>query len=425
MGELLRRLRRKAEALDAVDELARFRARFYIPPDTVYMDGNSLGLLSVNAERSVLRVLDQWRTLAIDGWLDAQPPWFWAGEHLGELACPLLGAEPDEVVLTGSTTANLISLAAAFYRPNQSRYKIVVDELNFPSDLYALAGLAEMLGYEPQRAIVLVRSGDGLIIDEEDIIAAMGPDVALVVVAGALYRSGQLLDMGRLCQAASDRGIPIGFDLSHSIGAVPHFLDDWGADFAFFCTYKYLNGGPGSTAGLYVNRRHRHVWPALRGWWGSDKQRQFDMSLEYRPASSAGRFQIGTNNLLSLAAVAGSLELFAEAGIERVRKKSLQLTDLLMEGIDLMSDLGVAVGTPREHERRGGHVAVLCEHAAGVADRLKAHRVIPDYRPPNIVRLAPVALYNTFADVCTALEHLEDILAAREYERARPMREIT
>jgi len=407
--------------LDAEDPLAPFRDRFYQIPGVIYMDGNSLGLLSKDAEETLLRVLDEWRRLGISGWTQGETPWIWYGERLGALEAQLVGAEPEEVVVAGSTTVNLHTLVATFYKPEGRRKRILADELNFPSDIYALAAQIRLRGGDPNEDLMLIRSSDGRTIDEGDIIEAMTDEAALAVLPSVYYRSGQLLDMGRLTAAARERGVPIGFDCSHSVGVVPHRFDDWGVDFAFWCNYKYMNGGPGSTASLYVNRRHFGAWPGLAGWWGHDRATQFDMNIGFTPAGNAGAWQIGTISMLSSAPIEGATRLTLEAGMENIRRKSLRITAYLMFLVDELlsrSPYNFSVGTPREPERRGGHVAV--EHpkeAFRIADALKARGVLPDFRPPNVIRLAPIPLYTSYRDVWRVAQHLKAIIDGREYER--------
>ena len=417
-----------ARALDAADPLAAFRDRFYIQPGMVYLDGNSLGLLSRDAEAEVLRVLGEWRDLGIDGWMRADPPWYWIGESLGALVAPLVGAAPEEVVITGSTTMNVHALVSTFYQPEGARTRILATALDFPSDIYALQGQIALRGGDPDRDLVAVPSADGRTMDEDDLIAAMTDDVALVFLPSVLYRSGQLLDMERLTAAAHARGIPIGFDCAHSAGAVPHRFSDWDVDFAVWCSYKYLNAGPGAVAGLYVNRKHFDTRPGLAGWWGSDKDRQFDMRHEFTGANGAGAWQIGTPPLLGLAPLAGSLRIVAEAGMDRLREKSLAQTDYLVELLEATGltgeRYGYRIGTPAGHARRGGHIAV--EHAAGpgVARALKRRGVIPDFRPPDVVRLAPIPLYTSYHDIWTAVGHLREIIERDEHLKGDGGREL-
>lgn len=406
---------------DRDDPLRRFRERFYIPEGCVYMDGNSLGLASRDAEACILRVLKEWKTLGIHGWLDAKPSWFTFPEHAGKLMAPLIGAKAEEVVLAASTTANMHVLVATFYRPEGTRKKILADELNFPSDLYALSSQIALRGGNTKENLILARSSDGHTLDEDEIIRLMDDSVALVLLPSVLYRSGQLLDMERLTRAAHDRGIPVGFDCSHSVGSVPHRFDAWGTDFAFFCSYKHLNGGPGAPAFLYVNERHFGTAPGLAGWFGFRKERQFDMALEFDPQPTAGAWQLGTPHMMSAAAVEGSLRMFDEAGIDSIRRKSLELTTYFMDLIDetlSRSPYDYSYATPRDEARRGGHVAV--EHpreALRICEALKARGVVPDFRPERVIRIAPVALYSTFEEVWLVAQALKEIIDLREYER--------
>lgn len=406
--------------LDAEDPLVPFRDRFYHIPGVIYMDGNSLGLMSKDAEAALHRVLDEWKHLGIGGWSDGHIPWITYAESLGAMEAELVGAEPEEVVVCGGTTINLHTLVATFYRTEGKRRKIIADELNFPSDLYALAAQIRLRGGDPDEDLVLVKSRDGSIIEEEDVVEAMTDRVALALLPSVYYRSGQLLDMRRLTKAANDRGIPIGFDCSHSIGVVPHHFDKWGVDFAFWCTYKYLNGGPGATGSLYVNKRHFGTWPGLAGWFGNDRATMFDMKIRFDPAKTAAAWQIGTTTILSTAPLEGSIQMILEAGIENIRRKSQKITSYLMFLVDeLLSrpPYSFSVGTPKEPERRGGHVAV--EHpteAFRIVEALKARGVLPDFRPPNVIRLAPVPLYTRYCDVWKVVQHLKAIIDNREYE---------
>jgi len=413
-----------AERLDASDPLAAFREFFSIPQGTIYLDGNSLGLLSRQAEESLKRVTKEWREQGIGGWLGAGSPWFTLAETLGEKAAALVGADPDEVVCAGATTVNLHALLASFYTPRGGRTRILADSLNFPSDIYALQGQLALRGLAPEEHLALVSPpaspGDSGLLDEDSIIHSMTREVAVALLPSVLYRSGQLLDMATLTAEAHRRGILIGFDCSHSAGVVPHQFDRWAVDFAFWCGYKYLNGGPGSTAFLYVNRRHFERRPLLAGWFGSDKQAQFKMRLDFEPAAGAGRWQISSPPILSMAPLEGALAVTREAGITRIREKSLLLTDYLIFLADRLlpeAETGIRVATPREHSRRGGHVALAGdERMWRVYQALKARGVVADFRPPGILRLAPVPLYNSFGEVRDTLVLLREILDSREYE---------
>jgi len=313
---------------------------------------------------------------------------------------------------------NLHQLLATFYRPSAQRTKILADALDFPSDVYALQSQLRLHGCDPAHDLVLVRSRDGRTIDEDDVIAAMTEEVALVWLPSVLYRSGQLLDLERLTREAHARGILVGLDLAHSVGSVPHRLHAWGVDFAVWCTYKYLNAGPGAVGALFVHRDRFGTPPGLAGWWGSDKTRQFEMAHAFTPADSAGAWQIGTPPVLSAAALYGSLRVVEEAGLEAIRSKSLDLTGYLMFLADaVLAPLGFQVGTPRERHRRGGHVALEHPHAIRISRALRARGVVSDFRPPDVIRLAPVALYTMYADVFRTLEALRDIVESGAYMR--------
>lgn len=408
-----------ALARDAADPLAPFRERFFPLPGRIYLDGNSLGLLSREAEQETLAALEQWKTLAIDGWLSAEPTWYTLGEELGGLTAPLLGAESEAVVVTGSTTVNQHALTATFYQPEGTRRKIVATALDFPSDIYALQSLIRLKGGDPARDLVRVPSEDGRTVAEQDIIAALTDEVALAVLPAVLYRSGQLLDIAQLAAAARQRGIPLGFDCAHSAGAVPHQFDAWGVDFAYWCSYKFLNAGPGATGGLYVNRRHWDAMPALTGWWGYNKERQFDMVHEWEGAEGAGAWQISTPPLLGCAPLRGSLRLFAEAGMNHLRAKSLAQTaylgSLLEAGGLTSAPYNFAIGTPRQDSRRGGHLAVEHEDASRISRALRARGVIPDFRAPNVIRLAPAPLYTSYHQLWQTAQTLRVIVDAGEH----------
>lgn len=414
-----------AKQLDKEDALSSFREEFYLKSDSIYMDGNSLGLLSKRAERTLLESLDDWKEHGIDGWTQGKHPWFSLSEKLGEMSATLVGASPEEVIVTGSTTVNLHQLVSTFYQPKGARTKILADELTFPSDIYALQSQLRTHGYDPETHLIRVKSRDGRFLEEDDIIEAMTDDIALVILPTVLYRSGQILDMKRLTAEAHRRGILIGFDGCHSIGAIPHSFSEWGVDFAYWCNYKHLNGGPGCVGGLYVNRKHFGTKPGLAGWFGSRKDKQFDMEHTLTPAESAGAYQIGTPHVLSLAPLIGSLEIFKEAGIENIREKSLEINQYLMNLIEYeLQDYGFIIGNPREDIRRGGHVSLEHEEAARICKALKENGVIPDFRAPNIIRLAAVALYTSYTEIWEVVQILKKIMSEKQYEKFENKREV-
>ncbi|MCO0600228.1 kynureninase [Peribacillus butanolivorans] len=414
-----------AKQLDKEDTLRCYREEFYLKPNSIYMDGNSLGLLSKRAERTLLESLEDWKEHGIDGWTQGNHPWFFMAEKLGAKIAQLVGASPEEVIVTGSTTVNLHQLVATFYKPEGMRTKILADELTFPTDIYALQSQLRTHGYDPETDLIRVKSRDGRFLEEDDIIEAMTDDIALIVLPTVLYRSGQILDMKRLTEEAHKRGIVIGFDGCHSIGAIPHSFSEWGVDFAYWCNYKHLNGGPGGVGGLYVNRKHFGTMPGLAGWFGSKKDKQFDMEHILTPAESAGAYQIGTPHVLSCAPLIGSLEMFIEAGIENIREKSLKINQYLIDLIEHeLKDMGFFIGTPREDVRRGGHVSLEHKEAARICKALKENGVIPDFRAPNIIRLAPVALYTSFAEVWEVVQILKKIMTEKKYEKFKNEREV-
>ena len=419
-------LRADALRMDETDSLAPFRQRFYLQSGRFYMDGNSLGLLSRDAEAAVLHALDAWKTYGVEGWNRGQDPWFDLPEKIGALAAPLVGARPGECLIAGGTTINLHTLLATFYRPQKGRTKLLADLENFPSDLYAMASHVRLHDRPADDLVLMAPAADGLV-SEDEIIDRFGPDVAVALLPGVWYKSGQVADIPRLTRAAHHQGIIIGFDLCHSIGALPHSLHDWDVDFAIWCNYKYLNAGPGSTAGLYVHERHHHLAPGLAGWFGSDKSRQFAMEPVITPAATASRWQIGTPPILSTVAVKASLEMFCEAGIENVRKKSLRQTEYLRGLLEqrVIADLGEgSIATPREPERRGGHVAYRHPHAVQLSRVLREAGVIPDFRPPDIVRLAPIPLYTSFTDIWDTVEILRNVLAEGRHRTGSSERDV-
>ena len=415
-----------AKQLDQADPLRGFKNEFYIQEGQIYLDGNSLGLLSKRAEKTLNQVFNSWKQYGIDGWSEGDYPWYTLSENLGEKVAPLVGGKPEEVIVTGSTTSNLHQLVATFYRPEGKRTKILADELNFPSDIYALQSQLQLHGYDPGEHLIQVKSQDGRTIHEDDVIEAMTDDIALIILPTVLYRSGQLLDIEKITKAANERGIPIGWDGCHSVGAIPHQFHDMQVDFAYWCHYKYVNSGPGGVAGLFVHEKHLNKRPGLTGWFGSDKDRQFDMEHTFTKADTAGAYQIGTPHVLSVAPLIGSLELFEEAGgIERIREKSLKQTDYFMNLVkDRLGTYGFELGNPTEENRRGGHICLEHSEAARIAKALKHNNVIPDFRAPNVIRLAPIAFYTSYTDIYNAVDRLKRIMENQEYKQFTNERDV-
>ncbi len=400
-----------ARDMDRKDPLARFRKAFYPPLETIYLDGNSLGLLCRPAEDALMQTMLEWKTLAIRGWLESHPPWFALAERLGEQLAPLIGADADEVIVANSTTVNLHQMLATFYDPKADCDRILADELCFPSDRYALESFLRLVGKDPQKTVRYVASSDGQVLEEERLVEAMADGVQLVVLPAVLYVSGQLLDIQRLTDAAHRHGAVIGFDCSHSVGVIPHHLSEHDVDFAFFCTYKYLNGGPGSIGAMYLNRRHFGRQAGLAGWFGCQKDRQFEMGAEFLQAPHAGGLQIGTPPVLAAAPLRGALRLIHEAGIEAIRAKSQRVTSYLRSLVETcLSEFGFQCVGPRDAAQRGGHVAVQHEQASAISRAMRERGVIPDYREPNILRLAPAPLYTSFHDCYRAVERIEQVV---------------
>jgi len=373
----------------------------FLLPKGVYLDGNSLGPLSYGAQAAIERRMRQWQYHGVAGWDD----WFGLAERLSGALGKLVGAYPDEVIATGSITVNLHALLATFHRPEGPRRSLLATELDFPTDLHALQSWAEIRGV-PLR---LVPSRDGHTLHDDDLDAALAGDVAFALLPTVLYRSGQLLDVRRWSGVARERGVVLAWDAAHTIGALPHHLHDDGADLAVWCSYKYLNAGPGAPGGLFVHRRHHDAVPSLRGWWGHDKATQFAMEPTFTKADGAGAFQLGTPPILALAGLEGALAVFEDVGIQAVRERSLTLTGYLMAQADAHLP-EMTVVTPREPGRRGGHVALAHPEALRLSLALRRRGVIPDFRPPDLLRLAPVALYNTEADVDRAVAILRELL---------------
>jgi kynureninase len=409
--------RAEARRLDAEDPLAEFADRFAVPADH-YMDGNSLGPVSDAAVAAVERALDQWREQGIEAWTEADPDWWHYGEDLGDRLAPLVGATAPEVCVANSTTVNIHSLFGTFLEKADAP-GVLVNELDFPTDHYAIRAQMRARGIDPDEHLHRVGSRDGRTIAVDDVERALAEhEVGVLFFPSVLYRSGQLFDLERLAAAAHEHGAYAGFDLAHSVGVVPHELRAAGADFAVWCHYKYVNAGPGAVAGLYLAEEHFGATPGLPGWWGHEKETMFDMRPTYTPAQSAGAYQIGTVNVLSAAPVYGAVEVLREAGIDRVREKSVALTEYLIRlADDRLAEVGYEVGTPRSPARRGGHVAL--EHPAGarISEALRDRGVVVDFRPPNVVRVAPAPLYTSFEDVFETVAHCRAVVADGVYER--------
>ena len=381
------------------------RESFLLPAE-IYLDGNSLGPLPRAAQSAVERKLLQWQSFAVSGWSE----WFELAESFSPTLARLIGARPQEVCATGGLTINLHALMATFYRPTGSRRDLLATELDFPSDLYALQAWAERAGAD----LKLIASRDGYTLHPDDIESCLTEDVAIALLPTVLYRSGQLLDVAAITARAKEAGIIAGWDAAHSIGCIPHDFHEAGVDFAVWCSYKYLNAGPGAPGGLFVHERHHRIRPGMPGWWGHDKLSQFELRTDFTPAAGACRFQIGTPSILALAGLEGALEVFDEVDIRELRQRSLELTDHLILRTDkTLPEFSVV--TPRSHRDRGGHVALRQVEARRISLALRRRGIVADHRPPDLLRLAPVALYNTEAELDAAVDALRELLDTESY----------
>jgi kynureninase len=406
-----------AKNMDEQDVLRSYKSRFDIKENQIYMDGNSLGLSSIDAKEALDEAYEAWKNEGIQIWGTENGKYFKYSQTIAEQIAPLIHSDVDEIAVMGSITTNIHQALSTFYKPDASRYKIIVDELNFPTDIYAVKSIIALKGMNEEDVLVKIKSEDGRTLSEDAIIAAMSEEVALILLPSVLYRSSQLIDMKRVTDAAHDKGILIGWDLAHSIGAVPHDFKSLEPDFAVWCSYKYLNGGPGATAGMYINKKHFGISTGLKGWFGNKDSSQFAMDHNFDQDLTAGGLLQGTPNIFSMAPLLGSLKPFNEAGMQALRKKSLELTGYMMFLIDeRLSAYGFAIGSPREDDRRGGHVALEHDEAYRISLAMRDFGVIPDYREPNVIRLAPVPLYIGYEDTYRVIESIERIMKEKIYE---------
>jgi kynureninase len=412
-------LRARAAELDRADPLAHYRDRFCIPCHTdgtevAYLCGNSLGLAPKAARESVAREMIAWEQLGVEGHFKPERPWVSFHELFAAHLARIVGASPHEVVAMNTLTVNLHLMLMSFYRPNANRCQVLVGHTAFPSDQYALASHIALRGFDPEEATITAKPRPGEhTLRTEDVVELIDKHrdaLALVLMDGVNYYTGEVIDIAAITHAAHERGIIAGFDLAHAAGNVPLALHDWGTDFAVWCHYKYLNGGPGCVAGCFVHERHgfrRDPLPRMAGWWGHDKHTRFAMSAHFEPIPGAEGWQLSNPPLFSLAALLPALELFSEVGTDRLRAKSEALTGFLDSALrDLLAER-VEIITPNAPARRGCQVSIRLKRDAKKAfTALVAGGVICDWREPDVIRLAPVPLYNRFADVVRCLEVL-------------------
>jgi len=400
--------------LDAEDALRDFREKFHLPlgkegQPLIYLAGNSLGLMPKAARKMVEQELDDWARLAVDAHLKAATPWYTYHEPLREPAARLVGGQPNEVICMNSLTVNLHLMMATFYRPTKSRFKIVMEEPAFPSDTYAIKTQIVHHGLDPEETLLLARPREGEFTIRQDDIEALleteGDQIALVLFAGVNFFTGQLFDIEKLTAAARRRGCVVGIDLAHAIGNVPLALHDWNVDFAVWCSYKYLNAGPGAVAGAFVHERHatNRGLPRLAGWFGNDPTTRFRLHLEpeFIPVPTADGWQVSNPPIFSMAPLRASLAIFDEAGgMKALRAKSIKLTGYLQFLLELAGHAKLTVITPRETAARGCQLSIqVHEHPRELFKKLEAAGVKCDFREPNVIRAAPTPLYNTFHEV--------------------------
>jgi len=404
-----------AKQRDQTDPLAEYRQKFVISnPDFIYFDGNSLGRLpKATAERMKQVIEQEWGVDLIRSW---NQNWWHAPLRIGEKIAGLVGAAPGQVVVSDSVSINLFKLAsAARLRPD--RTKIITDTLNFPSDLYILQGLSDMLGRRHE--IVRIGSRDQDITpDLSALEAAINENTALVTLSHVLFKSGYLYDMPAITEMAHSKGALVLWDLSHSVGAVPIELDNCNADFAIGCTYKYLNGGPGSQAFLYVRRElQEQVTSPIWGWWGQDSP--FAFGLDYNPAPGIARFLSGSQGILAMLAMEASLDPIIEARIDRIREKSILLTDYLIYLFDAqLSPLGFSLGSPRNSNLRGSHVSIRDPEGYRINRALiEEMNLIPDFREPDNIRLGLAPLYTSFQEVWEGVDRIRRVVEDRLFEK--------
>lgn len=413
-----------ARELDANDPLAGFRQQFHIPKtrqgnDCLYFCGNSLGLQPKALKSGMDQELDDWQNLGVEGHFHAQNPWMPYHEYLSESLARLVGAKPIEVVAMNTLTVNLHLMMVSFYRPTPQRNKIVIEAHAFPSDQYAVQSQIRYHGFDPEQALVELqpRPGENALRTEdiEAYIESEGNSIALIMLGGVNYYTGQLFDMQRITRAGHKQGCIVSFDLAHAAGNVPLHLHDWGVDFACWCSYKYLNAGPGSVAGCFVHERHAENFdlPRFCGWWGHDKQTRFKMGPDFEAIPGAEGWQLSNPPILSLVAVKTAMEIFDQAGMPALREKSLKLTGYMAFLLDQLSTNGVEILTPDDPAQRGCQLSIVVkENGREVFTPLAEAGVVCDWREPDCIRVAPVPLYNSYQDVYRFVTLFAELIGA-------------
>ncbi len=403
-----------AEYLDETDPLADYRNKFYIPivngKDAIYLTGNSLGLQPKTTQDYVLNELEDWANYGVEGHLHAKNPWLSYHEIFPGILSKIVGAREDEIVVMNQLTVNLHLLMISFYQPTKERFKIICEAKAFPSDQYAIRSQVELHGFDPDKTIIEIepRAGE-YTIHTADILEAInkhGNETALVLFGGVNYYTGQAFDMEAICNAARKTGAYCGIDLAHAAGNIELKLHDWNIDFACWCSYKYLNSGPGGVSGAFIHERHiaDKKLKRLAGWWGHNKESRFKMEKDFDPIPTAEGWQLSNAPVLSMAAHKASLDIFEEAGMEKLVIKGKALSSYLIYILDEINkqsaDKMIEIITPRNEADRGCQVSMLMlKNGKQIFDALIKAGVIADWREPNVIRVAPVPLYNSFKDV--------------------------
>ncbi|PWH81849.1 kynureninase [Algibacter marinivivus] len=407
---------------DQNDELKAYRSHFHIPKDKqgnpwIYMTGNSLGLQPKQTKAYVNQELEDWANLGVEGHLEAKNPWLPYHEFLTESMAKVVGAKPIEVVVMNTLTANLHFMMVSFYNPTKTRYKILIESDAFPSDKYAVESQLRHHGFDDKEGLILwkPRKGEELLNyeDLESILEAQGDEIALIMIGGVNYYTGQFFDLKRISDLGHKHGCNVGFDCAHGAGNVQLNLHNSGADFAVWCTYKYLNSGPGSLAGCFVHERHAHRKDLNRftGWWSHNKQTRFNMRDEFDQLTGAEGWQLSNPPILSMAAIKASLDMFNEVGMAKLTNKSKKLTGYFEFLLKTLGEDIIKIITPNNPEERGCQLSIQVKNAdKALHNKLTEANIISDWREPDVIRCAPVPLYNSFEDVFRLVEKLKAIL---------------
>lgn len=425
MNNNLMLARDQARDLDQKDPLRHLRAEFWIPQtddgrEQLYFCGNSLGLQPKSVEAAVQEELDAWKNLAVEGHFKGERPWLSYNEILREPMAELVGATPREVVFMNTLTVNLHLLMISFYRPVGRRNRIVIEAQCFPSDRYAVESQIRLHGLDPAECLVEIAADENTRLVEESALEAyldkQGEHVALVLWPGVQYASGQVFDLERIAAAAHKSGACCGFDLAHAVGNVPVDLKTSGADFASWCTYKYLNSGQGAIAAAFVHERHaeNHGIMRLNGWWGNDEQSRFLMGDEFIPANGAAAWQMSNPPILAMAPIRASLAMFVEVGMKALRAKSVQMTAFLETLVQKELNEWIEIITPSQPQRRGCQLSLRVragkQNGRRLFDHLEASGTIPDWREPDIIRVSPVPFYNRYEDCWLFVDQVKKFL---------------